>query len=141
MQLVWLDTLLLTQSLLMKLVMNKSIWVLVFALLIGCQSSQVKEERLRLVEQADDVVLCYSLLDDSFQLDQAAVLKELGKREIDSCLVTIAEYECPKKMEPRQQCLEQTKVKVTGDLNSMKSGVGTDLLLKGVQVGIGILPF
>ena len=141
MQLVWLDTLLLTQSLLMKLVMNKSIWVLVFALLIGCQSSRVKEERLRLVEQADDVVLCYSLLDDSFQLDQTAVLKELGKREIDSCLVTIAEYECPERMESRQQCLEQTKVKVTGDLNSMKSGVGTDLLLKGVQVGIGILPF
>ena len=121
--------------------MNKSIWVLVFALLIGCQSSRVKEERLRLVEQADDVVLCYSLLDDSFQLDQTAVLKELGKREIDSCLVTIAEYECPERMESRQQCLEQTKVKVTGDLNSMKSGVGTDLLLKGVQVGIGILPF
>ena len=129
------------QSLLMTLVMSKSIWVLVFALLIGCQSSQVKEERFRLVEQADDVVLCYSLLDDSFQLDQTAVLKELGKREIDSCLATIAEYECPKRMESRQQCLEQTKVKVTGDLNSMKSGVGTDLLLKGVQVGIGILPF
>ena len=67
--------------------------------------------------------------------------KELRKREIDSCLVTIAEYECPKKMEPRQQCLEQTKVKVTNDLNSMKSGDGTDLLLKGVQLGIGILPF
>ena len=141
MQLVWLATLLLMQSFLMKVVMNKSIWVLVFALLIGCQSSQVKEERLRLVEQADDVVLCYSLLDDSFQLDQTSVLKELGRREIDSCLVTIAEYECPKRMESRQQCLEQTKVKVTGDLNSMKSGFGTDLLLKGVQVGIGILPF
>ena len=129
------------QSLLMTLVMSKSIWVLVFALLIGCQSSQVKEERLRLVEQADDVVLCYSLLDDSFQLDQTTVLKELERREIDSCLATIAEYECPKKMEPRQQCLEQTKVKVTSDLNSMKSGDGTDLLLKGVQLGIGILPF
>ena len=129
------------QSLLMTLVMSKSIWVLVFALLIGCQSSQVREERLQLVQQADDVVLCYSILDDSFQLDQTAVLKELGKREIDSCLVTIAQYECPKKMESRQQCLEQTKVRIAGDLNSVKSGVGTELLLKGVQVGIGILPF
>ena len=121
--------------------MNKLIWVLVFALLIGCQSAQVKEERLQLVEQVDDVVLCYSLLDNSFQLDQTTVLKELERREIDSCLATIAEYECPKKMESRQQCLEQTKVRVTGDLNSMKSGAGTDLLLKGIRVGIGILPF
>ena len=125
----------------MTLGMNKLIWVLGFALLIGCQSAQVKEERLQLVKQVDDVVLCYSLLDNSFQLDQTTVLKELERREIDSCLATIAEYECPKKMESRQQCLEQTKVRVTGDLNSMKSGAGTDLLLKGIRVGIGILPF
>jgi len=141
MQLVWLAILLLAQSLLATLVMDKSIWVLVFALLIGCQSSQVKEERLRLVEQADDVVLCYSLLDDSFQLDQTAVLKELGKREIDSCLGVIAEYECPATMESRTDCLQKTKVRVSGELQGTQSGASTELLIKGIQVGIGVLPF
>ena len=129
------------QSLLMTLVMSKSIWVLVFALLIGCQSSQVKEERLRLVEQADDVVLCYSLLDDSFQLDQTAVLKELGKREIDSCLNTIAEHECPETVDFKQSCLEETKVRVMSKLKADQSAGGIELLIKGVQVGIGVLPF
>ena len=125
----------------MKLVMNKSIWVLVFALLIGCQSSQVKEERFRLVEQADDVVLCYSLLDDSFQLDQTAVLKELKKREIDSCLNTIAEHECPETLDFRQSCVEETTVRVTSKLKADQSAGGTELLIKGVQIGIGVLPF
>ena len=121
--------------------MNKSIWVLVFALLIGCQSSQVKEERLRLVEQAEDVVLCYSLLDDSFQLDQAAVLKELKKREIESCLNTIAEHECPETVDFKQSCVEETTVRVTSKLKADQSAGGTELLIKGVQIGIGVLPF
>ena len=121
--------------------MGKSIWVLVLALLIGCQSSQVKEERLRLLEQADDIVLCYSLIDDRFQLDQNAVLKELKKRETDSCLNTIAEFECPKTMEVRQSCVEETKARITGELKVVQSAVGTELLIKGVQVGIGVLPF
>jgi hypothetical protein len=141
MQLVWLATLLLNQSLLMKVVMNKLIWVLVFALLIGCQSSQVKEERLRLVEQTDDVVLCYSLLDDSFQLDQTEVLKELKKRQIDSCLNTIAEHECPETVDLKQACVEETKIRVTGKFKADQSTGGTELLIKGVQVGIGVLPF
>ena len=125
----------------MTLGMNKLIWVLGFALLIGCQSAQVKEERLQLVKQVDDVVLCYSLLDNSFQLDQTAVLKELKKREIDSCLNTIAEHECPETLDFRQSCVEETTVRVTSKLKADQSAGGTELLIKGVQIGIGVLPF
>ena len=122
-------------------VMNKAIWVLVTVLLAGCQSSQVKEERLRLVEQADDIILCYSLIDDKFQLDQSAVLKELKKREIDSCLNTIAEHECLETLEFKQSCVEEAKVRVMGKLKADQSAGGTEFLIKGVQIGIGVLPF
>ena len=121
--------------------MSRSVGILMILLLAGCQSNQVKQEQKRLVEQSDDVVLCYSLIDDQFQLDQTAVLRELKSRGMDSCLTTIAEHECPETMESRQSCMDETKVKVTGELKAVKSAVGTELLLKGVQVGIGVLPF
>ena len=107
----------------------------------GCQSTQVKQQRLSLVEQADDVVLCYSLIDSSFQLDQKMVLSELKRRGIDSCLATIASHECPSEMDSRQDCLDKTKVRIAGELNASQSPGGTELLIKGVQIGIGVLPF
>ena len=125
----------------MARVVSKSIWVLVFCVLIGCQTSQVKLERLRLVEHADDVVLCYSLVDGRFELDQNAVLRELKKREIETCLDTIAEHECPKTKESGQSCVEETKVRVMAELRAVQSAAGTELLIKGFQVGIGVLPF
>ncbi len=94
-----------------------------------------------MVEQSSDAVLCYSLIDESFNLNQKAVLKELEKREIDSCLNVIADHECPSQMESRQDCLEQTKVRVSSKLQGMQSGASTELLIKGIQVGIGVLPF
>ena len=121
--------------------MNKMLWGLTFVTVMGCQSGQVREERLRVVEQSSDAVLCYSLIDESFNLNEQGVLKELEKREIDSCLNVIADHECPVKMESRQDCLEQTKVRVSSKLQGMQPGVGTELLIKGIQVGIGVLPF
>ena len=108
---------------------------------MGCQSSQVREERLRVVEQSSDAVLCYSLIDESFNLDEKLVLKELDKREIDSCLNVIADHECPAEMKSRPDCLEQTKVRVSSKLQGMQSSGSTELLIKGVQIGIGVLPF
>ena len=121
--------------------MNKSGWSLLCVFLMGCQLSQVRQEQLRLVEQSDDVVLCYSLIDDRFELDENAVLKELKSREIVSCLTTIAEHECPPRMDSRPQCIDQTKLNVTAKLEAMESSGGIELLIKGAQLGIGILPF
>lgn len=121
--------------------MNKLLWGLTFVIVMGCQSSQVKEERLRVVKQSSDAVLCYSLIDESFNLDEKLVLKELDKREIDSCLNVIADHECPAEMKSRQDCLEQTKVRVASRLQGMQSSGSTELLIKGIQVGIGVLPF
>ena len=109
--------------------------------LMGCQLSQVRQEQLRLVEQSDDVVLCYSLIDDRFELDENAVLKELKSRKTVSCLTTIAEHECPPGMDSRPQCIDQTKLNVTTKLEAMESSGGIELLIKGAQLGIGILPF
>lgn len=113
----------------------------IFVLLTGCQSAEIIEERRRLVERSDDAVLCYSLIDHRFQLDQNAVLKELKSRSIDSCLTIIAEYECPESMESRQTCIDDTEVRITGEVKGTQSSVGTEFLIKGMQVGIGVLPF
>ena len=115
--------------------------VLPLLLMFGCQSSQVRQERTAIIQNADDVVLCYSLIDNRFQLEQSAVLKELKSREVVSCLTVIAEYECPETMESRQSCIDETRVRVTGELKAIQSAAGTELLIKGIQVGIGVLPF
>ena len=121
--------------------MNKLLWGLTFVTVMGCQSGQVREERLRLVEQSPDIVLCYSLIDESFELPQKVVLAELKRRKIESCLPVIAENECPEDMESRQECIDKTKVRLIREMKSTQSGVGTELLIKGFQIGAGAMPF
>ena len=69
------------------------------------------------------------------------MLKELKSREVILCLTVIAEHECPETMESRQSCIDETRVRVTGELKAILSAAGTELLIKGIQVGIGVLPF
>ena len=42
--------------------MNKMLWGLTFVTVMGCQFGQVREERLRVVEQSSDAVLVTRLL-------------------------------------------------------------------------------
>ena len=110
-------------------------------LMLGCESSQVRQERLAIIQSADDVTLCYSIIDERTELDHSAVLRELKHRKVDSCLALISEHECPEVMESRQSCIDETKVRVAGKLTATRSGGGTELFIKGLRFGMGVLPF
>jgi hypothetical protein len=43
-------------------------------------------------------------------------------------------------MDFRQECIDKTKVRLTGGMKSMQSGVGIELLIKGFRLGKGALP-
>ena len=125
------------------MILNKNyFWIFVVVTLIGCQSNQVKETNQKIVSSADTAVLCYSLLDQSSEIDQSLALRELKKRNVDSCLGVIAEHECPPSMKSRQVCLEERKARILSKVGgSMANHQGTEILLQGVKIGLGVLPF
>jgi len=87
-------------------------------------------------------VLCYSLLDQSSEIDQSLALRELKNRNIDPCLEVIAEHECPPSMKSRQVCKEGSKAKTLSKVDgATASHQGTEILIQGLKVGTSILPF
>ena len=121
--------------------MIKPNWWLGALLLMGCQITTERADVNPVIRDASDSALCYSLIDDQFQLNQQSVLRELRERKIDSCLSAIVENECPQHMISRDKCIEEANVRVTSKLKSSQSSIGTEFLIKGLQIGVGILPF
>ena len=121
---------------------NGLVWTLVSLLLLGCQTLPGKGGKQRVVQAADSVTLCYSLVDPSFKLDRSMALRELKERHVTSCVEVIAEHQCPKSMDQRPACIEQSKVKTLADVNGSETdGQGTELLIQGLKYGTSLLPF
>ena len=117
-------------------------WIFAVITLIGCQSNQVKETNQRIVSSSATVVLCYSLLDESSEIDRSLALRELKNRNVDSCLGVIADHECPSSMKSRQVCAEERKARILSKVDGSKaSHQGTEILIQGVKIGLGVLPF
>lgn len=113
-------------------------------LLIGCQNSQIVRQESNVISQVDDVVICYSLLDPEMGIDRTEALRSLKQRNITSCLAVIADHECPEDLSDRRECIDRVKVSVMNDVESMSNSStsgGTEILIRGAGMAVGILPF
>lgn len=120
------------------------LWLATSFLLIGCQNSQIVRQESNVLSQVDDVVICYSLLDPEMGIDRTEALRSLKRRNVTSCLAVIADHECPEDLTDRRDCIDRVKISVMKDVESMSTSStfgGTDILLKGAGMAVGILPF
>ena len=56
----------------------------------------------------------------------------------------IADHECPEDLSDRRDCIDRVKISVIKDVESMSNSStsgGTEILIRGVGMAVGILPF
>lgn len=122
--------------------MKKYLLLFIPLILTGCQSYKVKEANHKTVTAADSVILCRSLLDKPTDEIQSLILAELKRRKIDSCLSVIAHHECPYKMQRRQKCLDEKAADALSKIDrTIPNHRGTEILIRAVRIGAGIIPF